>query len=60
MDYAKYGGAVLFGLKSPVVKTHGATKPEAVAATIKQIHTMLDTDVVGKLTKQFEVEDTQN
>jgi len=60
MDYAKYGGAVLFGLKSPVIKTHGATKPEAVAATIRQIHIMLDTDVVGKLTKQFEEEDTQN
>ncbi len=54
MDYAKYGGAVLFGLKAPVVKTHGSTGPEAVATTIRQIHTMLATDVVGKLVKQFE------
>jgi len=56
MDYSAYGGAVLFGLKSPVVKTHGATDSEAVAATIKQIHTMLATDVVGKLTRQFEAD----
>ncbi|HLQ40380.1 MAG TPA: phosphate acyltransferase PlsX [Tetragenococcus sp.] len=54
MDYAKYGGAVLFGLKAPVVKTHGATGPVAVAATIRQIHTMLETDVVGKLVWQLE------
>lgn len=54
MDYAKYGGAVLFGLKAPVVKTHGSTGPEAVATTICQIHTMLATDVVGKLVQQFE------
>lgn len=54
MDYAKYGGAVLFGLKAPVIKTHGSTGPEAVATTIRQIHTMLATDVVGKLVQQFE------
>ncbi len=56
MDYAQYGGAVLFGLKAPVIKTHGATGPEAVANTIKQIHTMLDTQVVPKLVAHFEAE----
>lgn len=60
MDYAKYGGAVLFGLKAPVVKTHGSTGPEAVATTIRQIHTMLATDVVGKLVKQFEQIEKEN
>lgn len=54
MDYAKLGGAVLFGLKAPVIKTHGATGPEAVAYTIKQIHTMLATDVVAQLVAHFE------
>ncbi|WP_430615866.1 phosphate acyltransferase [Enterococcus sp. DIV1067f] len=54
MDYAKHGGAVLFGLKAPVIKTHGATGPEAVAYTIKQIHTMLATDVVAQLVAHFE------
>lgn len=56
MDYAQYGGAVLFGLKAPVIKTHGATGPEAVVNTIKQIHTMLDTQVVPKLVAHFEAE----
>ncbi|MEO1783319.1 phosphate acyltransferase [Enterococcus diestrammenae] len=56
LDYSRYGGAVLFGLKAPVIKTHGATGPEAVANTIKQIHTMLETDVVNELVKQFEIQ----
>lgn len=59
MDYAKYGGAVLFGLKAPVIKTHGATGPEAVATTIRQIHTMLETRVVPKLVAQFEQVDVE-
>ena len=36
MDYSKHGGAVLFGLKAPVIKTHGATGPDAVRYTIRQ------------------------
>jgi glycerol-3-phosphate acyltransferase PlsX len=56
LDYSKAGGAVLFGLKAPVVKTHGATGPEAVYYTIKQIHTMLETQVVSKLVEHFEQE----
>jgi glycerol-3-phosphate acyltransferase PlsX len=49
LDYSSHGGAVLFGLKAPVIKTHGSTGPEAVSTTIAQIHTMLETNVVGKL-----------
>lgn len=54
MDYSQHGGAVLFGLKAPVIKTHGATGPEAVRYTVRQIHTMLATDVVGQLVRHFE------
>lgn len=54
MDYSKHGGAVLFGLKAPVIKTHGSTGPEAVKYTIRQIHTMLETDVVKQLVTHYE------
>ena len=54
MDYSKHGGAVLFGPKAPVIKTHGATGPDAVRHTIRQIHTMLETNVVGQLVEQLE------
>lgn len=54
MDYSKHGGAVLFGLKAPVIKTHGATGPDAVRYTIRQIHTMLETQVVPHLVEYYE------
>lgn len=54
MDYSKHGGAVLFGLKAPVIKTHGATGPDAVRYTIRQIHTMLETQVVPQLVEYYE------
>lgn len=54
MDYTKHGGAVLFGLKAPVIKTHGATGPDAVRYTIRQIHTMLETQVVPQLVEYYE------
>lgn len=53
MDYSNAGGAVLFGLKAPVVKTHGSTEAKAVAVTITQIKKMLSTNVVGQLTEYF-------
>ncbi|SKA00500.1 phosphate:acyl-[acyl carrier protein] acyltransferase [Pilibacter termitis] len=56
LDYSNAGGAVLFGLKAPVVKTHGATEAQAVRYTIRQIHKMLESDVVGKLVAHFDEE----
>lgn len=56
LDYSSHGGAVLFGLKAPVIKTHGATGPEAVSYTIGQIHAMLETNVVGQLVDYFQQE----
>lgn len=54
MDYSNHGGAVLFGVKAPVVKTHGSTGPDAVRHTIRQIHTMLEKDVVNNLVTYFD------
>jgi glycerol-3-phosphate acyltransferase PlsX len=59
LDYSNAGGAVLFGLKAPVIKTHGATDANAVSHTITQIHTMLETNVVGKLVDYYANEDAK-
>lgn len=56
MDYSDAGGAVLFGLKAPVVKSHGSSDKKAIYGTIRQIRTMLETDVVGKSVQQFSKE----
>ncbi|MDE6441237.1 MAG: phosphate acyltransferase PlsX [Clostridia bacterium] len=34
LDFDKYGGALLLGLKKPVIKSHGSSKPESVANSI--------------------------
>lgn len=53
MDYSSAGGAVLFGLKAPVVKCHGSSDAKSVYYTIKQVRTMLDTQVVDQLVEAF-------
>ena len=34
LDFDKVGGALLLGLKKPVIKSHGSSKPETIAASI--------------------------
>ncbi|AUW95687.1 phosphate acyltransferase PlsX [Streptococcus pluranimalium] len=60
MDYSSAGGAVLFGLKAPVVKSHGSSDERAVYYTIKQIRTMLETDVVNQLVETFTKEENHD
>lgn len=56
-DLDNAGGAVLFGLKAPVVKTHGSSDAKAVYNTIKQIRVMLETDLVAKSVEEFSREE---
>lgn len=37
LDFDKYGGALLLGLKKPVVKSHGSSKPESIANSIANV-----------------------
>lgn len=54
MDYSKLGGAILFGVKAPVIKTHGSANDEALYHTIKQAKDILNSDVISELTEYFE------
>jgi len=49
LNYSDVGGAV----KAPVVKTHGSSDANAVYSTIRQIRTMLETDVVAQTAREF-------
>ncbi|MBM7643347.1 phosphate acyltransferase PlsX [Streptococcus loxodontisalivarius] len=60
LDYSSAGGAVLFGLKAPVVKSHGSSDDRAIYYTIKQVRTMLETDVVNQLVQEFSKEETND
>ena len=49
MDYSQYGGAVLLGVKAPVVKTHGSSKADTVKNTIGQIRQIISSNMIPDL-----------
>lgn len=49
MDASEYGGALLLGLKHPVVKGHGASDAKAVFSAIKQAVRFVSSGVVDKI-----------
>ena len=53
MATSTHGGAVLLGLKAPVVKTHGSSNAEAVKNTIGQIKTMIESQVISQAVEYF-------
>lgn len=54
LDYSQFGGAVLFGLKAPVVKAHGSSSDSSIYYALKQIDTIVTSGVVNDLVKHFE------
>lgn len=51
LDYPEYGGAALFGLSAPVIKSHGSSNSRAIYHTIKQACHMIENDVIGTIEK---------
>lgn len=61
MDYTEYGGALLLGLKSPVIKGHGSSDAKAVFSAIKQAEKFISAGVVEKIKADLEkMEEIQN
>lgn len=54
LDYSRLGGAILLGVKAPVLKTHGSTNQEAVFQTLKQTREILLSEVVKDTNDYFE------
>ena len=52
-DYNTQGGAVLLGVKKPVIKGHGAATDETVYSIIKIAYTLAKNDLVGKIKAEF-------
>lgn len=52
-DTAKYGGAVLLGVNSPVVKQHGRSDARAVYYAVKQIDKILTEDLISAFKAEF-------
>lgn len=51
LDYPEYGGAALFGLSAPVIKSHGSSNHRAIYHTIKQACHMIENEVIGTIEK---------
>lgn len=45
-DYPEYGGAALFGLSAPVVKSHGSSNSRAIYHTIRQTVNMVEGNMI--------------
>ena len=52
-DYTKYGGAVLLGIRKPVVKIHGNAKSNNYETAILQADNILKQDLVKRLAQKI-------
>lgn len=52
-DYKEYGGAVVLGVKKPVIKAHGSADARAFKNAIKQAVWFLQTDLIDKIEKEL-------
>lgn len=53
VDPSRYGGAVLLGVKAPVVKAHGASDAQTVYYTMRQIRTIVNEKLLDKFQVAF-------
>jgi len=54
LDFEKYGGALLLGLKKVVVKTHGSSKAKTIAASIANAAAIYRAGLVSAVEKKLE------
>lgn len=48
-DYPEYGGAALFGLSAPVVKSHGSSNSRGIYHTIRQTVNMVEGNMIDTI-----------
>ncbi|MDE7162551.1 MAG: phosphate acyltransferase PlsX [Clostridia bacterium] len=60
LDFDKYGGALLLGLKKVVVKSHGSSKPVAIANSIKNALSIYRNGLIPKVEDMLAKVDLDN
>ena len=53
LDPRKYNGAILLGLKGPVVKSHGSTDAKGLAYSIKMCNKIVKGNLIEKIKKNL-------
>lgn len=54
LDFEKYGGALLLGLKKVVIKSHGSSKASTIAASIENAASIYRNDLIAAVEKKLE------
>src|SRR5699024_11733913 len=54
LDYPEYGGAALFGLAAPVIKSHGSSNARAIYHTIIQACDMVENNMLETIDKTMQ------
>lgn len=57
MDYTEYGGALLLGIKKPMIKCHGSAKAKLVKITLKQADKIAKNKIVDSIKENIVSED---
>lgn len=52
-DYKDYGGAVMLGVKKPVIKAHGSSDARSFKNAIKQAVWFIQTDLINKIESEL-------
>lgn len=60
LDYSEYGGALLLGIKKPIVKCHGSANAKIVRHTLIQAENFAKTKVVETIEEEIRKLDTVN
>ena len=60
MDYSEYGGALLLGIKKPMVKCHGSANAKIVKFTLHQVEEFAKNNVVQGIETIISKEDKKN
>ncbi len=58
-DYKEYGGAVMLGVRKPVVKAHGSADARTFKNAVKQAVWFLENDLINETEKAFGKENEQ-
>lgn len=56
-DYKEYGGAVLLGVRKPVVKAHGSADARTYKNAVKQAVWFLENDLINEIEKSLRIEE---
>ncbi|MBF0700311.1 phosphate acyltransferase PlsX [Streptococcus danieliae] len=59
LDYTEAGGAMLFGVKAPVVKAHGSSDAKSIYYTIKQVASILESQIVDQAKEVFQADQVE-